>query len=117
MNAEPEIDSATYTVYVDNDPGRFQSWSGNVIDPLWVWPGDRVICINTTTKKLKITFGNGTAPDDVFGKLEVDIESKKREVLTVTGSAGKEADYNITAPEITLPQPRPAPKVVVGNGP
>ena len=117
MNAEATIDPVTYTVYVHDDPGSFKSWSGNVIGVLWVWPGDRVICINTTAKKLKITFGDGTATDTVFGQIEVDIESEKRKVLTVLDNATEDVTCNITPYESTSVYPRAAPKVVVGNGP
>ena len=66
---------------------------------------------------MKITFGDETVPGTVFGQLEVDIESKKRAVLTVQDNATKDVTCNITPYESTSVYPRPAPKVVVGNGP
>ena len=106
------MDAQTYIVYVNGDSGIMKGWSGNVIEKLWVFPNDRVVCINPTEGKLTIELGD---KNTVFVEEKIDIEPRRREMLTVQDEARGETDCTIKPYESTLSDKRPPPKVVVGD--
>lgn len=101
----------TYIVYVDETPPcMFETWDGNEIEELVVYPKDRVVIANIGDKKLTITFQSNV----IFGVDSVEINSHKRAILTVQDDASGEVKYSIVGASGC---PISEPKVKTGDPP
>jgi hypothetical protein len=99
----------TYIVYIDEDGCNAVDLDGNKIDPLWVFPKDRVVWINTASMEMTIKFEDVS----IFGVEDVPVAPGKRAILTVKSDATGSVDYSITP----CSGGSGSPKVNVGDRP
>ncbi len=101
--------SPTYIVYINENGCTAVDLDGNKIDPLWVFPDDRVVWVNTSSKEMTIKFEDVS----IFGVEDVPVEIGKRATLTVKSDATGSMDYSITP----CSGGSGTPKVKVGDRP
>jgi hypothetical protein len=96
-----------YIVFIDDDGCVAKSIDGKPIETLWVFPGDKVIWINTGSDTKNVKFENS----NVFGTLQVTIAAESRVITTV-----KKGDPGSIAYEITPCTAKAAPKSNITRG-
>jgi hypothetical protein len=100
----------TVTVYIDHDACWAVDADGNKIEPLWVFPKDRVVWVNSSDEDKTIKFDDAT----IFGVTDVPVAIGARAILTVKADASGTISYNIVPNHDC---PTGAPKVSAGSGP
>jgi hypothetical protein len=80
-----------YIVFIDDGGCIAKSIDGSPIEALWVYPGDKVIWINTGSETKTIKFENSL----VFGTLDVRIAAESRLITTVKKGAPGKFTYEV----------------------
>jgi hypothetical protein len=81
-----------YIVFIDEDGCCGKGMDGNPIVTMWVFPGDKVIWINTSSNPVTVEFEN----TGVFGIDKFEIPAGSRSISTVQKHASGSFDYMIT---------------------
>ncbi|MFH1754385.1 MAG: hypothetical protein ABIA59_01665 [Candidatus Latescibacterota bacterium] len=81
-----------YIIFIDEEGCVPKGMDGNPIKTLWVFPGDKVVWINTSSELAAIEFDNAS----IFGSLRLNIDPGKRLISTVQKDATGSFDYTIT---------------------
>lgn len=102
----------TYIVYIDQVGCKAKTWDGDYIDPLWLFPGDRVIWVNRSSEDKTVSFEDET----IFGEKEWTIAPGKRVTMFVKEGSEGVHDYNII-PSDTGECPPGSPQAKVGEDP
>ena len=81
-----------YILFIDDEGCRVKGMDRKPIEILWVFPGDQVIWINTSSETMTIEFNS----DLVFGTEGLTIASGNRTITKVQKDARGSFEYTIT---------------------
>ena len=100
----------THILYITDFSCIARDAAGNIIDPLWLFPGDRVVWVNSSNREVTVKFEDERA----FGMEEWTIASGRREIVYVKAEEEMAVDYIITpcedppgTPKAIFPPPPP----------
>jgi hypothetical protein len=100
----------THILYITDESCYARDADGNIIEILWLFPGDRVVWVNTANFEATVQFED----ECVFGIEEWTIASGAREIMYVECEEEMTVDYVITpcenppgTPRAKIPPPPP----------
>jgi hypothetical protein len=100
----------THILYITDQSCYARDADGNIIETLWLFPGDRVVWVNSANFEATVKFED----EGVFGMEEWTIASKGREIMYVKAEEEMTVDYIITpcedppgTPRAKVPPPPP----------